>query len=67
MRHRIAVKYGVLEARVAKIKTDGDHERSKVKGKLNRSSYFIRGQICTFYQVLAKYNFLYPAKSQNCC
>jgi hypothetical protein len=31
MRHRIAIKYGVLEARVAKIKTDGDHERSKVK------------------------------------
>jgi hypothetical protein len=31
MRHYIALKYGVFEARVAEVKTDGDHEKSKVK------------------------------------
>ncbi len=35
MRHHIAVKYRVLESCVAKIKTDGDHEKAKVTGKLS--------------------------------
>ena len=39
MRHHIALKYSVLEARVAEVKTDSDHERAKVKIQLPKQDF----------------------------
>jgi hypothetical protein len=39
MRHHIAIKYGVLEARVAEVKTDSDHEMSKVKIQQSKQDF----------------------------